>query len=101
MGDLILFFPAIAIIYGYIRKDKIGAILIGTVPFILTSSLINPKEFIKEINLLQTGEILYMICPIILPGIMGYFAARRRPLSLLIAIFLHILWFMIIFLGID
>lgn len=100
MGDIIILFPAIAIIYGYIRRDKIGAILIGTVPFILISFLINPKGF-EEINSLQTGQIFYILSLIILPGIGGYFASRRRRLSVLIAIFLYILWFEILFLGID
>ncbi|HJH27570.1 MAG TPA: hypothetical protein C5S37_12605 [Methanophagales archaeon] len=95
--------PAVPIIYGGITKDKIGAILIGVLPFfgLFISSFIIGHSGLADVRLPQIREFLYMLSLIGIPGIEGYFAARREILPLLIAICLYILWFRIFLLGIH
>ena len=95
--------PAVPIIYGCITKEKIGAILIGVLPFFgfFISSFIISHSELADVRLPQIREVLYMLSLIGIPGIEGYFASRREILSVSIAICLYILWFRIFLLGID
>lgn len=106
VGTIFFFIlPAIPIIYGCVTKDKIGAILIGVLPFLgfFISSFIISHSGMTDVRLPlpRIREILYMLSLICIPGIEGYFASRRRILSVSIAICLYILWFRIFLLGID
>ncbi|MEA2074921.1 MAG: hypothetical protein U9O85_04210 [Euryarchaeota archaeon] len=94
--------PAVPIIYGCITKEKIGAILIGVLPFFgfFISSFIISHSELADVRLPQIREVLYMLSLIGIPGIEGYFASRREILSVSIAICLYILWFRIFTLGI-
>ena len=95
--------PAVPIIYGCITKEKIGAILIGVLPFLgfFIGSFIISHPGLADVRLPQIREVLYMLSLIGIPGIEGYFASRREILSVSIAICLYILWFRIFLLGID
>lgn len=101
-GILLLVFPVLPIFYGYITGKKGESILVGVLPFLVvfltTSSIIS---VIMHPNLrFPIWWILMILAGLgIIPGIEGYFAARRRVLSLLIAVFLCILWFQILICG--
>ena len=104
VGTIFFFaLPAVPIIYGCITKEKIGSILIGVLPFLgfFISGFIISHSGLADVRLPQIREVLYMLSLIGIPGIEGYFAARREILPLLIAICLYILWFRIFTLGIH
>jgi hypothetical protein len=95
--------PAAPIIYGCITKERIGAILIGVIPFLgfFIGSFIIGHPDLADVRVPQIREFLYMLSLICIPGIEGYFASRREILSVSIAICLYILWFRIFTLGIH
>lgn len=97
---LLLVFPVLPIFYGCITGKKGESILVGVLPFLVvsltTSSIMHLNLRFPIWGILRTLALLGII-----PGIEGYFAARRRVLSLLIAIFLCILWFQIIICGLH
>ena len=103
VGTTFFVLPAVPIIYGCITKEKIGAILIGVLPFLgfFIGSFIINHPGLADVKLPQIREVIYMLSLIGIPGIEGYFASRREILSLSIAICLYILWLRIFLLGIH
>ena len=71
--------PAVPIIYGCITKEKIGAILIGVLPFLgfFIGSFIINHPGLADVRLPQIREVLYMLSLIGIPGIEGYFALKK------------------------
>jgi hypothetical protein len=87
--------------YGRYSGDGIGAILVGSVPFILTTGV----SGIIAGN--RPSGFDYLVCPVIyivslsmVGGLEGYFAAEKTPRSLLIAMVLAGIWTGIFFSGI-
>jgi hypothetical protein len=92
----ITFFPAVPIVYGWITKNEIGAILVGVLPIVgffiflilLTLHNLPPHIFLKWIvDVISYGGRLSIIA-----GSGGYFASKR---VVPVAILLGIPWFFI------
>ena len=102
----ILIFPVTPIIYGWIVKDKIGAIIVGTVPiFILLffgnlffGNLIYNNGF--SISRFFT-ILLYAVSLATLGGLAGYFSSKKEFKYLIISIFFGVLWISVFLSGID
>jgi len=93
--------PAAPIIYGWIRGDKIGSIMIGTVPMvgiIFGGLLISGGAYTPP---MMMYGIAYVGSLSMAGGLEGYFASKRELKHLLVAICFGILWILIFFSGID
>lgn len=102
----LLIFPATPIIYGRIVKDKIGAIIVGTVPiFILLffGNLFFGNLIYKDgLNISRFLTILvYAMSLATLGGLAGYFSSKREFKYLIISIFFGILWIPVFLSGIN
>ncbi len=98
--------PAVPIIYGCITKEKIGAILIGVLPFAGLSIIAFYTAYFGFSSSIYYKRWLVDAIPFwlsltIILGLEGYFASRREILSVSIAICLYILWFRIFLLGVN
>jgi hypothetical protein len=93
--------PAAPIIYGWLRRDKIGSMMIGIIPmvgFILGGLLIwGGSCTISEI----VRSIAYVGSLSMAGGLAGYFAAKRKLKYLLVAICFGILWIFSLLSGIH
>lgn len=96
-----LIFTFIApLVYGWYSRDETGAIIIGVVPFLLTtgvsriiSSTLPPgTEYLAH-------SVFYVVSLSMVGGLEGYFAARKTAGSLLIALVLAGIWTGIFFTG--
>ncbi|AAM04011.1 hypothetical protein [Methanosarcina acetivorans] len=102
----LLIFPATPIIYGWIVKDKIGAIIVGTVPiFILLffGNLFFGNLIYKDgLNISRFLTILvYAVSLATLGGLAGYFSSKRELKYLIISIFFGIMWTPVFLSGIN
>jgi uncharacterized membrane protein len=98
---LIFILPIFPIIYGIITRDKIGAILMGVLPFLgLFISVISAEvsRYPSSIIGWLIGAILSCIVLTTIVGLEGYFAAKRK---LLFAIGLYALFIMLLLSGIH
>lgn len=102
----ILIFPVTPIIYGWIVKDKIGAIIVGTVPIFI--SLFFGNLFFG--NLIYNNGfsisrfftiLLYAVSLATLGGLAGYFSSKKEFKYLIISIFFGVLWISVFLSGID
>ncbi len=87
-------FPITPIIYGWVVKDKIGAIIVGTVPiFILLfiGNLFFGNLIYKDgLNISRFLTILvYAVSLATLGGLAGYFSSKREFKYLITSIFLE------------
>ena len=100
-AGFILLFPAIPIIYGWITKNEIGAILAGVLPiigvFILLNFYLSPPNLERIVVVIAYGGRLSIIA-----GSAGYFASKRIiPVAILLPILLGVPWFFIFCTGIH
>ena len=98
---IVLGLPAAPIIYGWIRGDKIGSIMIGTVPmagFILGGLLISGGSSNLPV---MVRSIAYVGSLSMAGGLGGDVASKRELKYLLVAIWLGILWILSLLSGID
>jgi hypothetical protein len=102
----ILIFPVTPIIYGWIVKDKIGTIIVGTVPIFI--SLFFGNLFFG--NLIYNNGfsisrfftiLLYAVSLATLGGLAGYFSSKKEFKYLIISIFFGVLWISVFLSGID
>ena len=101
---IILGLPAAPIIYGWIRGDKIGSIMIGTVPMvgIVFGGLLGLLISGGSSNLAEmVRSIAYVGSLSMAGGLGGYFASKRELKYLLVAICFGILWILILLGGIH
>jgi hypothetical protein len=92
------------IIYGWIRGDKIGSIMIGTVPMvgIIFGGLLGLLISGGSSNLAEmVRSIAYVGSLSMAGGLGGYFASKRELKYLLVAICFGILWILILLGGIH
>ncbi|RLG33078.1 hypothetical protein DRN97_05880 [Methanosarcinales archaeon] len=100
---LIFILPLFPLIYGYITRDKVGAILMGVMPFwgLFSVILLGESDFsISSVRWL-TRAIPFWLVLIIIAGLEGYFASKRKISSLFVAIGLYILWILWLLSGIH
>ena len=88
------------LVYGWYSRDGTGAILIGVIPFLLTTGV----SRIISITLPPGIEylvywILYIVSLSIIGGFGGFFAAKKTAGSLLVALILAGIWTGIFFTG--
>lgn len=102
----LLIFPVTPIIYGWIVKDKIGAVIVGAVPIFII--LFFGNLFFG--NLIYTNGLsisrfftilLYAVSLATLGSLAGYFASKKEFKYLVISIFFGIVWISVFFSGID
>lgn len=102
----ILIFPVTPIIYGWIVKDKIGTIIVGTVPIFI--SLFFGNLFFG--NLIYNNGfsisrfftiLLYAVSLATLGGLAGYFSSKKEFKYLIISIFFGVLWISVFLSGIG
>ena len=101
---IVLGLPAAPIIYGWIRGDKIGSIMIGTVPMvgIIFGGLLGLLISGGSSNLPEmVRSIAYVGSLSMAGGLGGYFASKRELKYLLVAICFGILWILILLGGIH
>lgn len=99
---LIFILPMLPIISGVITKDKIGAILLGVMPFfglfiVALFAASDSSIFMRWL----TSAIPFWLTLITIAGFEGYFASQRQKSSFLIACSLYVLWILVFFSGID
>ena len=99
---LIFILPMFPIIYGVITRDKIGAILMGVMPFfglfiVALFAASDSSIFMRWL----TRAIPFWGTLITIAGFEGYFASQRQKSSFLIACSLYVLWILVFFSGID
>jgi hypothetical protein len=90
------------LVYGWYSRDRIGAVLIGTLPVFMVSGFI--RIIIGNDTMgsgYLAGSVVYIISLIVLGGLEGYFAAKKTRGHLLIALLLAALWAGIFFSGIN
>lgn len=93
---LIFILPILPIIYGVITKDKIGAILMGALPFLGISIMILFMEIIEISSIWRLINVItFWFTLITIAGFEGYFASQRKILT---ACSLCILWIFVFFL---
>lgn len=96
-----LLLPAAPIIYGWVTKDKVGAIVVGVLPI---SSILLYGNFILG-NVYSVSNILKVIAYAgvftILGGMAGYLASKRRMRDILVAIGLGVVWILVYLSGLD
>jgi hypothetical protein len=100
---LIFILPLFPLIYGYITRDKVGAVLMGVMPFLGLFSVILLGESDFSISSVRwlTRAISFWLVLIIIAGLEGYFASKRKISSLFVAIGLYILWILWFLSGIH
>ncbi len=100
---LIFILPMLPIIYGYITRDKVGAVLMGVMPFLGLFSVILFGELDSSISAMRwlTRAIPFWLVLIIIAGLEGYFASKRKMSALFVAIGLYILWILWFLSGIH
>ena len=101
---VILGLPAASIIYGWIRGDKIGSIIVGTVPMvgIIFGGLLGLLISGGSSNLPEMARsIAYVGSLSMAGGLAGYFASKRELKYLLVAICFGILWIFSLLSGIH
>lgn len=89
------------VVYGWYSRDGTGAILIGALPFLLTTgvSRILPSTSPPGIGYL-IYSVFYIVSLSLVGGLEGFFAAEKTAGSLLIALLLAGIWTGIFFSGI-
>jgi len=88
--------------YGWYKRDEIGAMLIGSAPFLLTMCILRIiSGNIPSGNDSLMYSALYILSLSLVGGVEGFFAAKKNLKSLLIAIFFAILWIVIFLSGIH
>ena len=88
--------------YGWHTKDTTGAVLIGVLPFLLTTTI--PRIFfgtsVQDTNYIIRSA-LYIVTLCSIGGLEGYFAAKRENRAFVIAIVLAGLWAIVFLSGIN
>lgn len=90
---LIFILPMLPIVYGYLTRDKVGAILMGVMPFfglfiVALFAASDSSIFMRWL----TRAIPFWLTLITLAALEGYFASQRKILT---ACSLYILWILI------
>ncbi|WP_445475699.1 hypothetical protein ACT9XH_02880 [Methanococcoides methylutens] len=93
----LLLYPASPIIYGWVTRDKVGAVIVGTVPIV--AFFLYPDYaagYLYDFDMAQTVElVIFLLRIMIIGGLGGYFASKRELKFLIVAIALVILWFLV------
>jgi len=88
--------------YGWYSRDRTGAILVGTLPFLVVSGVI---RIIAGNGTTGPGNLVYSLvyiaAQILVGGLEGFFAAKKTTGYLLIALLLAGIWAGIFFSGIH
>lgn len=98
----ILITIAAPIVYGWQTRDAKGAVFIGVFPFLITMTV--PRIVSGELprdttQLVRTVIYIASLCTI--SGLEGYFASRHEDKSLLAALALAGLWFIVFLSGLN
>ncbi|HOW15574.1 MAG: hypothetical protein QUS12_01265 [Methanosarcina sp.] len=100
----IFVYPVAPIFYGLQTKDRIGSIIVGTVPILCLFYELHLNSFIAG-NVPETERILdiftYFGSLAIIGGLEGYYASKEQFDSLIIAVVLAIFWISIFLNGLD
>lgn len=99
----ILLLPATPLVYGWFSGDKRGAIIIGTIPFVLVTILgiaLSPSDLLTPERI---GQVLIFLLPLtLIGGLIGLFSSRREYSWLCLAIALIFVWIVyLLFTGIS
>lgn len=85
--------PATPLVYGWLTGDARGAIVTGTLPFILVTILVaafNPLDLFTPGRI---GQVLIFLLPLtLIGGLIGFFSSRRMYSWLCLAIFYMFGW---------
>lgn len=100
----IFVYPLAPIFYGLQTKDRIGSVIVGTVPILCLFYELHLNSFIAG-NVPETERILdiftYFGSLAIIGGLEGYYASKEQFDSLIIAVVLAIFWISIFLNGLD
>lgn len=100
----IFIYPIAPIFYGLQTKDRIGSIIVGTLPTLCLFYELHLSSFIAG-NIPETERIIniftYFGSLTIIGGLEGYFASKEQFDSLIIAIVFVIFWISIFLNGLD
>jgi len=99
----ILLLPAAPIIYGWITRNKIGSIVVGTVPYIgFLLYLTHISGELYDIDVIQFIKGIFSLVIIsIVGGLEGYYASKGIKEGLKLAILLGVAWMLLFIRGID
>jgi len=89
-------------LYGWYSRDETGAILLGVVPFLLTTGVSGIISGTTPPGIdYRVYSVIYVVLLSLAGGLEGYFAAKKTAGSLLIALVLAGIWAGIFFSGIH
>jgi ABC-type polysaccharide/polyol phosphate export permease len=98
---IILLFPVTPVIYGWITRDHVGAMIIGILPMFLLGLIIPARSGdFPESRWIITG-IVYWGMLMLLAGLAGYFAAKKELKYLIVSVFLIGVWFAVFVSGLN
>ncbi|WP_292370653.1 hypothetical protein [Methanoregula sp. UBA64] len=89
------------LVYGWLSRDSTGAILIGTLPFLIITGLVIITGNGPGGSQYLAYRIAYIASLILAGGLEGFFAAKKTTGHLVIALLLAVLWAGIFFSGIH
>jgi len=90
------------LVYGWYSRDETGAILLGVVPFLLTTGVSRIISGNSPAGIdYRIYSVIYVVLLSLAGGLEGFFAAKKTAGSLLIALVLAGIWAGIFFSGIH
>jgi len=100
----IFVYPLAPIFYGLKTKDRIGSVIVGTVPILCLFYELHLSSFIAG-NIPETDRIIdvvtYFGSLTIIGGLEGYYASKEKIDSLIVAVVFMIIWVSIFLNGLD
>ena len=103
---VILLFPIAPIIYGWISRDKIGSIIVGTVPVVVsflygTGGLYDHHDGVISIaiHFIERNYLIGLMA--FVGGLEGYYASQGKKDELKFAILLGVAWTLLFIRGIN
>ena len=92
---LILLFPMIPLLYGFITGDARGAVIFGTVPPMVFAVLVAARGPSDVLTSGRIAQMLVFFVPLVLlGGLIGYCASRQKISWLILAACSVVVWLM-------
>lgn len=99
---LILLFPLVPLLFGYITGDARGAIIFGTIPLMVFAILVTAFSPPDGLTSGRIGQMLVFFVPLVLlGGLIGYSASRQKISWLILAACGGIVWFLYFIRGFN
>lgn len=99
---LILLFPLIPFLYGFIAGDPRGAVISGTLPLLVFAVLIAAHGPPDVLTSGRVSQMLVFFVPLVLlGGFIGFCASRKKGAMLLLAACCMVVWLLYFMIGFN